>query len=70
MDILKEVMIIALFILQFIVLFQLLYINHKRYKEDKKFWAKQDEISNEFLKNAKSLCEGDVASEQEDTDKE
>ena len=63
-------MLIALVVLQFVMIIQMIYINHKRYKEDKKFWAKQDEISNEFLKNAKSLREGDVAGEQEDTDKE
>lgn len=50
----------------------ILYTSHKRYQYDKKFWAKQDEISEEFLKNAKAMndheydrceCEADESKE-------
>lgn len=74
MELVKEILILILFILQFTVLIQLLYTGYVRHKEDKKFWAKQDEISEEFLKTAKAqseiLNEGVAACEQKNTNKE
>lgn len=71
-----EIMILVSLALQFIVLIYLLYTMRVRFKEDKKFWKKQDEISEEFLKQLKEtssnmgLNEGVAACEPEDTDKE
>lgn len=70
-----EVSLWILVLLQIVVLSELLYTNHKRYKEDRKFWKKQEEISEEFLKQAKAhtemLNEGVAVCEQkEDSNKE
>ena len=53
----------------------IIYTTYVRYKNDKKFWEKQYEISEEFLKQLKEqaaeyLDEGVAACEQENTDKE
>ena len=67
-----------------IVMLYILYTTYQRHKADKSFWKKQDEISDEFLKQAKAqsdaiiaqaelattIAKGDVAIEQKDTDKE
>lgn len=73
----QGILLLFLLLLQFVVMFYLLYTTHQKYKADKKFWAKQEEISEEFLKQLKEQpavfsenTEGDVASEQKDTDKE
>ena len=67
------IMVLVSLSLQFIVLIYLLYTMRVRFKEDKKFWKKQDEISEEFLKQLKEqaayLNEGVAACEREDTDK-
>jgi hypothetical protein len=39
----------------------ILYTSYQRYKYDKSFWKKQDEISEEFLKHAKAMNEADCA---------
>jgi hypothetical protein len=39
----------------------ILYTSYQRYKYDKSFWEKQDEISEEFLKHAKAMNEADCA---------
>lgn len=63
-----------LIVLQIIVMIYILYTSHKRFQYDKKFWEKQDEISEEFLKQARAqselLNEGIAACEQENTNKE
>lgn len=51
----------VLIVLQIIVMCYILYTSHKRYQYDKKFWSKQDEISEEFLKHAKAMNEADCA---------
>lgn len=80
LDYIQDILLILLIMFQFVVMGYLLFTTHQRYKEDKKFWKKQDEISEEFLKQlqeqpAVCLCEDDVKSEEEveieqkDTDK-
>ena len=68
----QSLLLTILIILQIIVMIYILYTSHKRYQYDKKFWAKQDEISEEFLKNAKAMndheydrceCEADESKE-------
>ena len=51
----QNVLLTVLIILQMIVMLYILYTSYKRYQYDKKFWLKQDEISEEFLKHAKSM---------------
>ena len=68
-------LLIALIILQMIAMCFIIYTTYVRYKNDKKFWEKQEEISEEFLKQLKEqaaecLDEGVAACEQENTDKE
>ena len=68
-------LLIALIILQMIAMCFIIYTTYVRYKNDKKFWEKQYEISEEFLKQLKEqaavgLDEGVSACEQENTDKE
>lgn len=68
-------LLIALIILQMIAMCFIIYTTYVRYKNDKKFWEKQYEISEEFLKQLKEqaaecLDEGVAACEQENTDKE
>lgn len=57
----QSLLLTVLIILQIIVMIYILYTSHKRYQYDKQFWAKQDEISEEFLKNAKAMNEVDCA---------
>jgi len=64
-----------LLILQIIAMICIIYESVKRRKADKKFWKQQEEISNEFLKQARLHSEllekGDVESEpEEDSNKE
>lgn len=74
----QDVLLIMLIILQLVVMVYLLITMHIRYKEDKKFWKKQEEISEEFLKQLQeqpitsldNIIEGDVMVEPETTDKE
>lgn len=74
----QDVLLIMLIILQLVVMVYLLITMHIRYKEDKKFWKKQEEISEEFLKQLQeqpitsldNTIEGDVMVEPETTDKE
>ena len=68
-------LLIALIVLQMIAMCFIIYTTYVRYKNDKKFWEKQYEISEEFLKQLKEqaaecLDEGVAACEQENTDKE
>lgn len=68
-------LLIALIILQMIAMCFIIYTTYVRYKNDKKFWEKQEEISEEFLKQLKEqaaecLDKGVAACEQENTDKE
>ena len=68
-------LIVALVVLQMIAMCLIIYTTYVRYKNDKKFWEKQYEISEEFLKQLKEqaaecLDEGEAACEQENTDKE
>lgn len=70
MDLIQDILLIFLIIFQFIVLTYLVYINYQKYKQDKKFWKKQEEISNEFLKQLKEqpaifLCEDDAKLEKD-----
>ena len=74
-EIILEILLWILVILQIILLSQMLYTTHKRYKKDKEFWKKQEEISEEFLKQARAhteiLNEGVVAcGQKEDSNKE
>lgn len=73
----QSILLIILIIFQFGVMGYLLYTNHVKFKEDKKFWKKQEEISEEFLKQIRedssllySEAKEDVADEREDADKE
>ena len=68
-------LLVALIVLQVIAICLIIYTTYVRYKNDKKFWEKQYEISEEFLKQLKEqaaecLDEGVAACEQENTDKE
>ena len=68
-------LILALVILQMIAMCLIIYTTYARYKNDKKFWKQQEEISEEFLKQLKEqpavrLDEGVAACEQKNTDKE
>ena len=68
-------LIVALVVLQMIAMCLIIYTTYARYKNDKKFWKQQEEISEEFLKQLKEqaaecLDEGVSACEQENTDKE
>ena len=68
-------LLMALIVLQMIAMCFIIYTTYVRYKNDKKFWEKQYEISEEFLKQLKEqaaecLDEGVAACEQENTDKE
>ena len=68
-------LLVILIILQMIAMCFIIYTTYVRYKNDKKFWEKQYEISEEFLKQLKEqaaecLDEGEAACEQENTDKE
>ena len=68
-------LLVALIVLQMIAICLIIYTTYVRYKNDKKFWEKQYEISEEFLKQLKEqaavdLDEGVAACEQENTDKE
>ena len=68
-------LLVILIILQMIAMCFIIYTTYVRYKNDKKFWKKQYEISEEFLKQLKEqaaecLDEGVAACEQENTDKE
>lgn len=54
LDYILNILLIALIIFQFIVLSYLLYTTHKKYKNDLKFWKKQNEISEEFLLQLKT----------------
>ena len=65
----------VLIVLQIIAMCFIIYTTYVRYKNDKKFWKQQEEISEEFLKQLKDqaaecLDEGVAACEQENTDKE
>lgn len=72
----QDVLLIMLIILQLVVMVYLLITMHIRYKEDKKFWKKQEEISEEFLKQLREQPitylneEGDFTIEPKTTDKE
>lgn len=68
----QSLLLTILIILQIIVMVYILYTSHKRYQYDKKFWEKQDEISEEFLKSARTMndtehnrceCEADESEE-------
>lgn len=68
----QSLLLTILIILQIIVMIYILYTSHKRYQYDKKFWEKQDEISEEFLKSARAMndtehdrceCEADESEE-------
>lgn len=59
-----------LLVLQIIAMICIIYESMQRRKTDKKFWKQQEEISNEFLKQARLQSEllekGDVESEPEE----
>ena len=64
-----------LLILQIVAMICIIYESVQRRKADKKFWKQQEEISDEFLKQAKLHSEllekGDVENEpNEDSSKE
>ena len=68
-------LLVALIILQIIAMCFIIYTTYVRYKNDKKFWKQQEEISEEFLKQLKEqpavrLNKGVAACEQENTNKE
>ena len=68
-------LLVALIILQMIAMCFIIYTTYVRYKNDKKFWEKQEEISEEFLRQLKEqpavrLDEGVAECEQENTNKE
>ena len=68
-------LLVILIVLQMIAMCFIIYTTYVRYKNDKKFWEKQYEISEEFLKQLKEqaaecLDEGVAACGQENTDKE
>ena len=70
MDLIQDILLIFLIIFQFAVLTYLVYINYQKYKQDKKFWEKQEEISNEFLKQLQEqpavfLCEDNAKLEED-----
>ena len=72
--IMQNLLLTILIVLQIIVMCYILYTSYKRYQFYKSFWKKQDEISEEFLKQAKAQSEllekGVAVCEQEDTNKE
>ena len=76
LDYIQNILLTVLIILQLIVMAYLLFTTYMRYKEDKKFWKKQKEISEEFLKQLREQPitylneEGDFTIEPKTTDKE
>lgn len=67
-------LLIVVVLLQMIAMCLIIYTTYARYKNDKKFWKQQEEISEEFLKQLREqaavcLDEGVAACEQENTDK-
>lgn len=63
----QDILLTVLLILQIIVLLYILYVTYQRHKADKKFWEKQDQISEEFFKQAQRLCDNDCATCECDT---
>lgn len=58
MKVIQSVLLIILLIIQIIVMIYLLYINHKRFQEDKKFWERQEKIFEDITNDSNELVAG------------
>lgn len=69
LNLITKILLILLLITQLIVMVYMFFINHKRFQEDKKFWAKLDEQIDETRQKYQLYLEehplDDVESEQE-----
>lgn len=69
LNLITKILLILLLIAQLIVMVYMFFINHKRFQEDKKFWAKLDEQIDEARQKYQLYLEEhpleDVESEQE-----
>lgn len=69
LNLITKILLILLLIAQLIVMVYMFFINHKRFQEDKKFWAKLDEQIDETRRKYQLYLEEhpleDVESEQE-----
>lgn len=69
LNLITKILLILLLIAQLVVMVYLFFINHKRFQEDKKFWAKLDEQIDETRQKYQLYLEehplDDVESEQE-----
>lgn len=71
MDILNliiKILLIALLIAQLIVMVYMFFINHKRFQEDKKFWANLDEeiqLSKKRLQHYLDECPEEVCEDEQ-----
>ena len=50
-NLLIKTSLMCLCVLQIIVLIQMIYTNHKRHKEDEKFYRTLEEINNKYILN-------------------
>lgn len=51
MPVISQILLIMSLVLQIVLLIHLFFVSIKRHKEDKKYWKKQEEISDEVLKH-------------------
>lgn len=69
LNLITKILLLLLLIVQLIVMVYVFFINHKRFQEDQKFWAKLDEQIDEARQKYQLYLEEhpleDVESEQE-----
>ena len=69
LNLITKILLLLLLIVQLIVMVYVFFINHKRFQEDQKFWAKLDEQIDETRQKYQLYLEehplDDVESEQE-----
>lgn len=51
---LNKMLLTILLVLQIIVMLYLLYINHRRFKEDKKYWEHQEKVFHNIIEDMKN----------------
>ena len=75
MELALNIFLIVMAILQIIALIQLLYNNHKQYKDDKKFWTTMAEQEKSFqkeldmLKNMRNCYDQNTLEDKENGDR-
>lgn len=50
----REILLTVLILLEIAVMIYLLYINHKRFQEDKKFWKHNDEVFSKIIEDMRN----------------